>query len=73
MMNEELLKALSQLAQRLEGELHFDSLMRTLYSTDASAYQELPLAVALPKTEGDIKALIQFAKTHKTSITLDQE
>ena len=68
MMNEELLKALSQLAQQLEGELHFDSLMRTLYSTDASAYQELPLAVALPKTEGDIKALIQFAKTHKTSI-----
>ncbi len=66
--NDELVKALTQLAQALVGELHFDSLMRTLYATDASAYQELPLAVALPKTEGDIKALIQFAKTHKTSI-----
>jgi len=67
-MNDEFVKALTSLAQQLEGELHFDSLMRTLYATDASAYQELPLAVALPKTEGDLKTLIQFAKTHKTSI-----
>ena len=63
-----LQKELSLLAEKLDGELHFDSLMRTLYATDASAYQELPLAVALPKTDKDIKALIQFAKTHKTSI-----
>ncbi|MFK7980926.1 MAG: FAD-binding oxidoreductase, partial [Saprospiraceae bacterium] len=42
--------------------------MRTLYATDASAYQEMPLAVALPKTEADIKALIAFARKHNTSI-----
>ena len=63
-----LLKELSQLATQLEGELHFDNLMRTLYATDASAYQEMPLAVALPKTEADIKALILFAQQHKTSL-----
>ena len=61
-------QALTDLANKLTGEFHFDSLMRTLYATDASAYQEMPLAVALPKTETDIKALIAFAKTHKTSI-----
>ena len=40
---------LRQLAARLTGELHFDATMRTLYATDASEYQELPVAVALPK------------------------
>ncbi len=59
---------LAILANQLEGELHFDSLMRTLYATDASAYQEMPLAVALPKTDTDIKALIAFASKHQTSI-----
>jgi len=61
-------KELSALSSQLTGELHFDSLMRTLYATDASAYQEMPLAVALPKTEADIKTLIAFAKKHQTSI-----
>lgn len=66
--NNSLHSALTILATQLEGELHFDRLMRTLYATDASAYQEMPLAIALPKTEKDIKTLIQFAQKHKTSI-----
>ena len=60
--------ALANLATTLEGELYFDSLMRTLYATDASVYRELPLAVALPKSKSDIKALIAFAQEHKTSL-----
>jgi len=52
---------LSSLATRLTGELHFDRTMRTLYATDASEYQEVPLAVALPKTEADLRELIAFA------------
>jgi FAD/FMN-containing dehydrogenase/Fe-S oxidoreductase len=56
--------ALAALAARLTGELHFDRTMRTLYATDASEYQELPVAVALPKTEADIRALIAFANQH---------
>ena len=42
--------------------------MRTLYATDASAYREMPLAVAIPKTIEDIKLLIKFAKNEKTSL-----
>jgi FAD/FMN-containing dehydrogenase len=38
---------LKRLASSLEGELFFDKTMRTLYATDASAYRELPLAVAI--------------------------
>ncbi len=59
---------LSQLASQLEGELHYDTVMRTLYATDASAYREMPQAVALPKTIEDIRKLINFARENKTSI-----
>ena len=61
-------KHLQQLRNDLKGELHFDSLMKTLYSTDASVYQELPLAVAFPKDKKDIQILVQFAKNHGTSL-----
>jgi FAD/FMN-containing dehydrogenase/Fe-S oxidoreductase len=59
---------LEQLASQLEGKLYFDNTMRTLYATDASAYRELPLAVALPKTIEDIKKLVAFARQEKTSL-----
>ena len=64
MMNEKL----QQLAADLEGELFFDTTMRTLYATDASAYREMPLAVAIPTSVSDLKKLIQFARSEKTSL-----
>jgi FAD/FMN-containing dehydrogenase len=42
--------------------------MRTLYATDASAYREMPLAVAIPKNKEDIQKLIAFARQYKTSL-----
>lgn len=59
---------LKQLRSDLEGDLFFDKTMRTLYATDASAYREFPLAVAIPATINDIKKLIAFANQHKTSL-----
>lgn len=59
---------LEGLEKQLEGKLHFDTVMRTLYATDASAYRELPLAVAIPKTEEDIKKLIAFARQENISL-----
>ncbi|GAB3906663.1 FAD-binding and (Fe-S)-binding domain-containing protein [Larkinella knui] len=63
----------SSLAQSFDGELyHNDSpeheAMRLLYATDASVYQEKPLAVALPKTVEDIKRLVRFARQNQTSL-----
>lgn len=55
---------LRQLATRLTGELHFDATMRAIYATDSSEYQALPVAVALPKTETDLRELISFAREH---------
>lgn len=59
---------LIQLGQVLKGMLYFDDTMRTLYATDASAYREMPLAVAIPEDEEDIRTLIRFAREHKTSL-----
>ena len=59
---------MEELQQQLTGELHYDSLMRTLYATDASVYKMLPKAVALPKTVEDIKVLINYARENKTSL-----
>ncbi|MGK7397780.1 MAG: FAD-binding and (Fe-S)-binding domain-containing protein [Candidatus Cyclobacteriaceae bacterium M3_2C_046] len=59
---------LSHLAHQLEGELHFGRTMKILYATDASAYRELPLAVAIPANEEDIIKLIEFCHQHKTSL-----
>ena len=56
------------LAASLDGEFYADQTMRTLYATDASAYREMPQAVALPKTVEDLKKLIAFAREHRTSI-----
>ncbi len=59
---------LQHLQQSLEGEIHFDALMRSLYASDASVYKELPLAVAYPRTAGDVKKLIRFATENQTSL-----
>jgi len=59
---------LRELAGQLTGALHFDAVMRTLYATDASEYQEMPLAVALPADEVDVRTLIRFAHQHKVGL-----
>ena len=53
--------AIVDLAERLEGDLVSDSLNRTIYATDASEYQERPLAVAFPRSAADVQAIIRFA------------
>ena len=35
---------------------------------DASAYREMPLAVAIPKTEQDLFELVNFARKNNSSI-----
>ena len=58
-----LVARLHDLAARLEGELRFDRLALAAYSTDASEYQERPLAVALPACDRDVATLVRFAAT----------
>jgi FAD/FMN-containing dehydrogenase/Fe-S oxidoreductase len=60
--------ALRDLAARLKGELRLDDVARAIYSTDASEYQERPLAVALPATEADVGELVRFAAAHRVPL-----
>jgi FAD/FMN-containing dehydrogenase/Fe-S oxidoreductase len=62
------MEKLKDLSRQLEGELFTDDTIRQLYATDASAYQEKPLAVAIPKSVADLKKIILFAKENHTSI-----
>ncbi|PNW27914.1 FAD-binding and (Fe-S)-binding domain-containing protein [Formosa algae] len=59
---------LNTLSQALDGELFYDDLMKSIYATDASVYRRLPLAVAYPKHEADLKVLIAFANTNKVTL-----
>jgi FAD/FMN-containing dehydrogenase/Fe-S oxidoreductase len=68
MHNESFYKELSLLKKSLSGDLYFNQIYRTIYSTDASAYKEKPLAVAFPKSKEDVIKLIHFAKINKTSL-----
>ena len=61
-------QALDQLALQIQGELHTDTVMRTLYATDASAYREMPLGVVIPETVADIQAIIRFADLHQIAL-----
>ena len=55
-------------SESFEGEFHRDKSTRLIYATDASAYKVMPLAVAYPKNESDIKKLILFANDEKLSL-----
>jgi FAD/FMN-containing dehydrogenase/Fe-S oxidoreductase len=52
----------------IDGDLFSDRSTRLMYATDASAYKELPLAVARPKHEADIIALVHFANKNKLTL-----
>ncbi len=44
-----------------DGDLFTDKTQRLLYATDASAYREIPLGVARPKSSAATQQLIRFA------------
>ncbi|MGL4629808.1 MAG: FAD-binding and (Fe-S)-binding domain-containing protein [Leadbetterella sp.] len=59
----------AEIESHLEGLFYYkqESILR-MYATDASAYQEMPLAVALPANTNDIQVLIRFASENGISI-----
>src|SRR5882757_5696613 len=59
---------LHNLSSLLEGELFTDETTRILYATDASAYREMPMAVAVPRSVEDLKKLIAYAQAERISL-----
>ncbi|MEP1034173.1 FAD-linked oxidase C-terminal domain-containing protein [Ekhidna sp.] len=58
----------TDLKKEIKGQLYTDEAIKRIYATDASAYREVPLAVAIPKSDADIEKLIRFAKKNQTSL-----
>src|SRR5512133_895025 len=57
-----------RLREELEGDFYSDNTQRILYSTDASAYREIPVAVTRPRSKEDIKKIITFAQSEGSSV-----
>ena len=53
---------------KIDGELYVDSIHKIIYSTDASAYKEVPMGVTYPKNAEDIKRIVSFAQAKGISI-----
>lgn len=67
---EEKLKALkSALLSDFRGELLGDDFARTLYSTDASIYQQKPVLVAIPKEPEDLELLVRCCRQCEVPLT----
>jgi len=53
------LEAERLLRRRVRGDVRFDRLHRTLYSTDASLYEIVPAGVVLPRDTDDVVAAVE--------------
>jgi FAD/FMN-containing dehydrogenase/Fe-S oxidoreductase len=56
------------LRARISGDVRFDALARTLYATDASIYEILPLGVVLPKSIDDVIATLRECRAHGAAL-----
>ena len=68
-----LYSAFEKIRNDFSGELYYgdESLDRTIrmaYATDASVYQEYPIAVAIPENKEDIKLLADFANQRQVTL-----
>ena len=61
-------KQKEELRQLLKGDVYFDQTMLLLYSTDASAYREVPLAVTRPRDPKDIELIIGYAQKYQVPV-----
>lgn len=59
---------LAELQRKISGQVTDREFTRRLYATDASEYQELPLGVAFPASEDDIREIILFARRHRIGL-----
>lgn len=56
------------LAADLAGELHTDMVRCTLLATDASIFEQMPVAVVYPRRAADVQAVVRFCRVHGLSV-----
>lgn len=58
----------ASLKNKLNGEVRFDKISKTLYSTDASNYRIEPVGVVIPKTIEDVAKTLDIASQYEVAI-----
>ncbi len=58
----------SDLSRHLRGEVMFDAGSRGRYATDASIYQCMPLGVAVPRDQDDLRMALQIAREARVPV-----
>ncbi|MGB0716615.1 MAG: FAD-binding and (Fe-S)-binding domain-containing protein [Phycisphaerae bacterium] len=56
------------LSSHVTGDVRFDALSRTLYSTDASIYEMIPSGVVMPRSVEDVVRVVEGCRAFDTSI-----
>ena len=56
------------LRARVEGDVRFDAVARTLYATDASPYQIEPHGVVFPRHADDVRAVLEIAAAEGVAV-----
>ncbi|PID93351.1 MAG: FAD-binding oxidoreductase [Bacteroidetes bacterium] len=59
---------IEEFSKAIKGRFLVSEADRLMYATDASAYREIPLAVAIPQTKEDIRQLILLARKYQFSL-----
>lgn len=57
------------LRNTIEGEVLFDEISRTIYSSGASLYRIRPLGIVKPRHKKDVIAVVKYAAQHRIPIT----
>lgn len=57
-----------ELRRLVNGDVRFDAITRSLYSTDASIYRIEPIGVVLPRTDEDVIAVVETAARHNVPV-----
>lgn len=70
-MTDDLIQRIAnELKWKVSGEVRFDARARALYATDASPYEILPYGVVLPKTNDDIRHVVEIANRYRIPILM---
>ena len=65
---QETIEKIQDFESEINGDIFTDETSRLIYSTDASAYREKPLAIIRPKDKLDIKKIISFSRKNNVSL-----
>jgi FAD/FMN-containing dehydrogenase/Fe-S oxidoreductase len=57
-----------ELRQAIQGEVHFSEGYRAMYSSDGSAYRQVPIGVVVPRSTEDVVRAVAICREHEVPV-----